>query len=549
MSAATPMFDLLVSATWKGSLLVALVLLLTHVLRGRMPARWAHALLLVALVRLLLPFAPASPLSVFNLLAPANEPVILPATGPAPEGSPARVQLHVMRPAASPTGKPLPWRPALLAVWAAGVLIAASRIAMQSRAARGVAKSAEPLEDTALLDECRAQVGIRRRVQLAVSADIHAPALYGIVRPVLLLPHGFANTFTFEQLRFVFLHELAHLRRFDVLVNWIAAVVHALHWFNPLVRIAVSRLAEERELACDALALEHLGSSERGAYGGTLLRMLDQWRLPPPVPGLVGMTSAHHHVKRRIRMIATFRSESKRALWMALVLTIAVISLTDATAGEKQIMILREPPSPEAEAVMQKLDQNVTFELSGASIEDVIHAISNRTGVTITAAEGAIDDATRATKYNVLKANNVPAHIVLLESLHAADLALRFDANGATIEKMDAGEHRIMLRKLEGGAEGGAEGHERVFVHKRSGKTGDGDVMTFERRIPRDGKEPAGEMKFERRLAQPAEFELDSHEAGDGVVRRKVTFRGSEGGQAEGTFELEVQRDAASTQR
>ncbi|HYI08753.1 MAG TPA: M56 family metallopeptidase [Thermoanaerobaculia bacterium] len=545
MSGVDLLADLLVRATWKGSLLVALVLLLTHVLRGRMPARWAHALLLVALVRLLLPFAPSSPLSLFNL-APRTEPHLLTALEPARSGALKRVPFNVKVPAPPPAAEPLPWRAAVIAIWAAGVLVAFIRIGAQSRAARRVVAEAEeyglpahpdPSLDArddmnCLLDECREQMGIRRRVRLAVSASIPAPALYGVLRPTLLLPEGFSQTFSVEQLRFVFLHELAHLRRFDVLVNWIAAVVHALHWFNPLVRIAVSRLAEERELACDALALEHLGSSERGAYGGTLLRMLDQWRLPPPVPGLVGMTSAHHHVKRRIQMIATFRSESKRALWMALVLTIAVISLTDATAGtQKRVMLMKEPLSPEAQAVMEKLDQTVTLELTGASIDDVLHAVSNKTGISIAAAEGAIDDTARETKYD-LKANNVPGHIVLLESLHALNLALRFDANGATVEKAGEGEDRIPahIHLRSGGPDN--EGRERIFIRERVGAGKPGEATTFERGVRR-----------------PIEVELDSHEMDRGVVRRKVTFRGSEGGQAEGTLELEVRRPAASTER
>jgi hypothetical protein len=222
-------------------------------------------------------------------------------------------------------------------------------------------------------------------------------------------------------------------------------------------------------------------------------------------------------------MIATFRSESKRALWMALVLTIAVISLTDATAGEQRRMRMRmkEPAPPEAQAVIDKLDQLVTIELSGASIEDVLHAVSNKTGVTINVAEGAIGEAARSTKFISLKAGNVPAHIVLIESLHAADLALRFDANGATVEKMEEGEdlpEHIHLRT--DGPD--AEGEERVIIRERSGKPG---------------------------VRQPIDVELDKHESDGGAVRRKVTFRGSEGGQAEGTFELEVTREGASPQR
>jgi beta-lactamase regulating signal transducer with metallopeptidase domain len=524
--------NLLLAATWKGSLLVALVLLLTLALRGRMPARWAHALLLVALVRLLLPFGPESPVSLFNL-APRDERPVLVSTELS-EGTFERVpfRAHIAAPQ-PPAEDRFPWRNALLGLWAAGSLIAVTRIAMQGRAIRRIVQAAERLPSNSaaaiLLDDCREQMGIRRGVTVAASSAVDAPALYGVVRPTLLLPHGFDQTFEVEQLRFVFLHELAHLRRCDVLVNWIAAVVHALHWFNPLVRIAVSRLAEERELACDALALEHLASSERSAYGGTLLQLLDQWRLPPPVPGLVGMTSTHHHVKRRIQMIATFRSESKRAIWMALVLAIAAVSLTDATAGEQQFFkILKEGLSPETEAVMKTFEQKLTFELTGASIEEVLHAVSNKTGITISVAPDAIDDAARAAKFD-LKADTIPAHIVLLESLGALDLAVRIDENGARVERLPEGaEPRIALRAAAPGEAA--------------------DIVTFRHRpVAGEAAEAGEKVVFEKRIHMKDDADMNDLEAGDGVTRRKVTLRGSEGGQAEGTFQLDVHRGDASS--
>lgn len=496
--------DLVVTATWKGSLLVTLVLLLTYALRGRMPARWVHALLVVALMRMVLPFAPSSPVSLFNL-APRREPLVVQSFESATRM--ARAPLPVRVPAPPPVDSRAPWQNALLAIWAGGVVVATIRIAMQSRAVRRIVANAEPLANSRVLDECREVMHVRRNVAVAISDAVHAPALYGVLRPTLLLPpHDFAD----EQLRFVFLHELAHLRRFDVLMNWIAAVVHALHWFNPLVRIAVSRLAEERELACDALALESLASSERAAYGGTLLRMLDQRRLPPPVPGLVGMSTTHDQVKRRIRMIATFRAESRRGVWMALVLVVAAISLTDATAGEPQRVMMMKKLSPAGEATMQRLDAHVSIDLTAVSIEQILQAVSNASGVPITIAPEVINDAARETTFDI-KAENVPAHVVLVESLNAVDLALEFDdAGGAQIRPIPE-DAKLRTRMIEDAA---ATEVERVIVRK--GAEADAD---------------AAEKEAER-----------------GESRRKVTLRGSEGGQADGTFSIEVHRRAASAQ-
>src|SRR5687767_12188421 len=94
----------LLAATWKGSLLLAVALTLHWLLRDRISPRWRHALLLVAMMRLLLPVAPAAPFSIFNLASAANDPVelsvaprmlpvadgnwrILPVAAPAPKPS------------------------------------------------------------------------------------------------------------------------------------------------------------------------------------------------------------------------------------------------------------------------------------------------------------------------------------------------------------------------------------------------------------------------------------------------------------------------------
>lgn len=518
----THVLDLLVAATWKGSLLLAAVLLVLALFRGRIPARWAHALLLIAVLRMLLPLAPQSPLSVFNLSLRDETRVVRVSEGPA-----SMHETTVSLPAPTKAHRAPVWPSLVFTVWCMGIVFGAVRVLRQTTRLRHVVRSAERLAaDSALvmlLDDCRAVLRVRQRVRVAISSAVDAPAVHGLVRPTLLLPASSIQSLSLEQLRFVFLHELAHVCRSDVLVHWMVTAAHALHWFNPLVWIAAARLAEERELACDALALEHLASSDRVAYGGTLLRMLDQWRLPP-VPGLVGIGSRHHQLKRRIEMIARFRNESRRAVWGALMVIVAAVTLTDASAGEhRRKVVLEKSLSPEAEAVMKQLEQNVTMDLASASISDVLHAISNQTGVAITAAEGVLDAEVLAADLT-LRGSNIPAHIVLFESLHSLDLAPRFDAAGVVVERQtENGQRKRVILKAP--APGTAE--DVIFVRER------------------EDSAPAEGPQAMRKIEVIAE----ANEGDDGVVRRKVTFRGGEGGQAEGTFELEVRRDAASTAR
>ena len=78
------------------------------------------------------------------------------------------------------------------------------------------------------------RLGIRRPVTLLIHPDKTIPVVWGILRCRLMLP-ATARQWSDEQLQSVLLHELAHIKRRDTIVQLLAQVACALHWFNPLV--------------------------------------------------------------------------------------------------------------------------------------------------------------------------------------------------------------------------------------------------------------------------------------------------------------------------
>lgn len=97
-------------------------------------------------------------------------------------------------------------------------------------------------------------LGVKRRVHLACSPLVLAPATCGIVRSLVLLPPS-AKAWSEERIRAVLLHELAHVRRHDWAVQLLAQVLRAIYWFNPLIWLACARLRQEAERACDDIAV------------------------------------------------------------------------------------------------------------------------------------------------------------------------------------------------------------------------------------------------------------------------------------------------------
>ena len=178
---------------------------------------------------------------------------------------------------------PWTWRIAVPAVWAAGFIVLmlrliAARIVLwktECRATRlqwdgllrpslnssiehskALEGHAAELQDPiiAAMESACSQLGIYRPVQLLIHSEPTIPVVWGIFRHWLLLP-ALARQWRGEQLRSVLLHELSHIKRRDTLVQFLAQIACALHWFNPLVWFAAWRLHVERERACDDFVL------------------------------------------------------------------------------------------------------------------------------------------------------------------------------------------------------------------------------------------------------------------------------------------------------
>lgn len=184
----------------------------------------------------------------------------------------------------------------------------------------------------ALLEQCRQWVGVSQRVQLIETGAVSSPALYGLLRPCLLMPTGSLEAFTDKELRLIFLHELAHLRRKDLWVHGVAGLACCLHWFNPLVWMAARRAGSDRELACDGLVLALTLREEHRLYGRTIVKLLEGVPLRPrQSAGLVGILENVDQLERRIRMMTLFRkSKIASALALLLLAALCVVSLTDA---------------------------------------------------------------------------------------------------------------------------------------------------------------------------------------------------------------------------
>jgi len=373
-------------ASWQAAVLAGLVLLAQTLLGKRLTPTWRYRLWLLVVVRLVLPFHAPSPTSVHNLArftTPAASPnltapsVVVPATpvqppppstdvikepGPSSPGAPGfrahqppdRTRSTGVTPDALEPEPPATTQPSAPAasgrrplerwlawIWLAGVAGLGLRMAAQhllfARRLRRDGTSA-PSFVLRQLEACQAALGVRTRIRAVETDQVTSPAVYGLLRPTLLLPRGLVGEFSSDQLRFVLLHEVAHVKRGDTTMAWVMGVLQVLHWFNPAVWLAFTRMRVDRELACDALVLSSSRDEEAMGYGETILRLLEVMNRGNVAPGLVGILEDKHQIRERIRGIARFRRPG-RASASALLLLLALgwVGLTDAAPGSKPL--------------------------------------------------------------------------------------------------------------------------------------------------------------------------------------------------------------------
>lgn len=143
-------------------------------------------------------------------------------------------------------------------VWLTGFLVNYTRtvigLTQLRRLRNALALDTDP-EWMARFEVLVRKVGIMRNVSLKLSARIHSPLTYGWLKPVVLLPVSILSTLPVAHIELILLHELAHVRRNDYLVNLLKTVAQNLLFFHPVMWWAARVMEEERERACDQFVM------------------------------------------------------------------------------------------------------------------------------------------------------------------------------------------------------------------------------------------------------------------------------------------------------
>lgn len=194
----------------------------------------------------------------------------------------------------------LPW------IWIVGAPVTFAWLATGLVGAERLRRSSVPSAPAqAVCNQLRATLGMSRNVAVAVCDRLAEPVLIGILRPLILLPSAALSGWSPAELEMVLLHELAHVRRWDNLVNLLQRVVESALFFHPCVWLVSRQVRRDREDCCDAAVLRRTAQPQ--AYAQLLVTLAAS--RGNAAASWAGSAMAGHPLAGRIRRILKLEEE------------------------------------------------------------------------------------------------------------------------------------------------------------------------------------------------------------------------------------------------
>jgi parallel beta-helix repeat protein len=211
-----------------------------------------------------------------------------------------------------------------------------------------------------LLTQTAEKLGLRKIPKIALSRNISSPAVFGVFRPVLVLPAQSVRSLSQKRTEHILLHELAHIKRGDLLVNTFYMLLQIVYWFNPLLWLIRRRLQHIRELCCDATVARIL-REKTVDYRETILEVTQRYLAGSVEPGLglLGMTEDSSRILIRLKWLQrkTWRYRGIRIAMIFIVVALMLVCvLPMARAKNTGVLTVAADGSAKYSSIQEAID-------------------------------------------------------------------------------------------------------------------------------------------------------------------------------------------------
>lgn len=343
-------FIWILRASLIASMLVVCAVLLRKIFKDKLAVQFKYILWVIVFIRLIVPVFPGSKLSIFNYIHYASEK---PAAIYLDNESYYKVKNNnkhaifnkiftdsskeaVIIEDSKEVNKNLILKYSFR-LWLLGMIIlAVVHIAVRIIFNIKLILDRKYVEDerTLILEKCKKRARYYKNIELFESNAVESPCVFGILSPKILIPYNLKEKLSDKDLGNVFIHEISHIKRKDILRIYLTQIILAVHWFNPFIWYAYKLFREDTELCCDNKVLNKLDNNEVKNYGMTIIKLMSNFSGAHRRTAAVGAVGSKDENKKRIKMISKYKriTAKNAALGVMIVIIFVMTTLTDSKA-------------------------------------------------------------------------------------------------------------------------------------------------------------------------------------------------------------------------
>lgn len=348
-------FDRVLYVSFMGTIAAILILVCRFITKSRAGIKFQYAADFILIIRLLMFCGITTSISIYNYVPSYNTTIMnIPYDAESISDTQTSIQKIVQNNIISSENLAADIIDVCAYIWITGIIIMCLVMVMCILKANKQIKKAGIIDDKEIVEifnKSKKKSGINRNIKLIKSDFVKSPCVYGYIEPKLLVPESLLDYKKEINFEYIFLHELVHIKRKHILINYIIFVLNSIHWFNPLIRYSLNKMKEDVEIMCDSEVLSILDKNENIQYGNLLLDLQKISIRAPWLPQMAGIINNKNKMERRITMIKKFKKSSYSKLSIIALTGIILMGgavLTEAKAANVDV--------PKEQRIEDKLD-------------------------------------------------------------------------------------------------------------------------------------------------------------------------------------------------
>ncbi|GMQ56943.1 hypothetical protein AN1V17_13370 [Vallitalea sediminicola] len=367
--------DKLLYMTITSSILIVTIMIIKTLLGKKLSVRWNYYVWLLIIIQLLIPMSIKSDLSIYNLFTYDNHDSSTYLNNDynklvgIDETNKNSFDLDTKSYQPSKLENVLTLRKLIYVIWFIGfIIITLYYLIFNLKLIHKFKKcKCNDLQLEYLFTSCKTVIAPTQNVRLIVSNFINVPSLYGIIRPVIIMPKSILANKEKKEVRLLLIHELMHLKLRHNVIKGIYLLLTTIYWFNPLIWLGLKKLDEDGELYCDNEVVNFISSADNIAYGNLIIDLAsyDQdFKLPIQA---VSFINNKKYIKKRVLNIAYKKSKNRKTRIIGCLITF-IMAFTLMTSAKTDTSLLADRIEQETGTILNTEAKKIINILDKADI-------------------------------------------------------------------------------------------------------------------------------------------------------------------------------------